>query len=117
MIIIPAQLESIASRKDKTIKLVFGANELTPNTSGQLFNMANAFGFLSFKEEEFRKEELDIVESLKADIELTGKTPAQRLRGVMYKLYQQNDGGFSSFAKYYEHQMEIVISHFKTKID
>lgn len=117
MIIIPAQLESIASRKDKTIKLVFGTNELTPSVSAELFQMSNSFGYLSFKEENFQREELNILESLKSDIELSGKTPAQRLRGVMYKLYEQNNGGFNTFAKFYENQMEIIIAHFKTKID
>ena len=52
MIIIPAQLESVGTRKDKTLKLTFGTNELSPAQASELFTIANQFGYLAFKDED-----------------------------------------------------------------
>jgi hypothetical protein len=54
--------------------------------------------------------------ALKVDYDDRSKTQSQRLRGVFYKLYEQDSEGFKSFTTYYEHHMERVIEHFKTKI-
>jgi len=40
MIIIPAQLEAVTTRKDKTLKLTFGTNELSPSQASELFTIA-----------------------------------------------------------------------------
>jgi hypothetical protein len=31
-------------------------------------------------------------------------------------MYEQDSQGFKSFTTFYEHQLEIIINHFKTKI-
>ena len=117
MILIPAQLESVSTRKDKTVKLTFGSNELSPVQASELFTTANAFGFLAFKEEDFKREEIDLVESLKADLDDSLKTPSQRLRGVLYILFTKEPEGFTTFSKYYDHKMEQLINFVKGKLD
>ena len=116
MILVPAQLESVGTRKDKTLKLTFGTNELTPAQAAELFGTANQFGYLAFKDENFRREELDAVESLKSELEDTLKKPSQRLRGVMFICFKQDNEGFNTFSKYYDSKMEQVINHFKGKL-
>lgn len=116
MILIPAQLESVSTRKDKTLKLTFGTNELSPTQASELFGTANQFGYLAFKEESFRREELDAVESLKSELDDTLKKPSQRLRGVLFKCYEAESEGFNTFAKYYDSKMEQLINHFKNKL-
>jgi len=86
MITIPSILESVATRKDGSVKLDFKPNEI------------------------------EKLSQLKVDYDDRTKTPSQRLRGVFYKLYEQDSEGFKSFSSYYEHRMEKVIEHFKTKI-
>lgn len=116
MIIIPAQLESVGTRKDKTLKLTFGTNELSPSQASELFTIANQFGYLAFKDEDFKREELEVVESLKSELEDTLKKPSQRLRNVLFRVYEQDNDGFKTFAKYYDSKMEQLINHFKGKI-
>jgi hypothetical protein len=82
MIILSSQVESIASRKDKTIKLTLATQELSPKDAANLFQLNQQFCYLAIKEEPFSKEEQDIVENLKADPD-TFKTPSQRLRGIL----------------------------------
>lgn len=117
MITIPAILENVSTRKDKTIKITFGSNELSPEQITFLFSHANAYGYLAFKEETFRKEELDVISSLKAEVDEGLKTPSKRLRGVLYVLFEKNNEGFTSFTKYYDYKMEQIINFVKTKLD
>jgi hypothetical protein len=117
MIILPAQIESIRTRKDKTTAIVIGTNELTPNLAGQLFSLQNSFVYCALKEEEFVSKEKEVMEDLKADFELDKKSNGQRLRNVLYKNYEQDKEGFTTFVKYYDNKMETLITHFKKKLE
>ena len=117
MIILPAQIESIKSRKDRTTAIVIGTNELTPDKAGQIFSLQNSFVYVALKEEEFASKEKEIIEDLKADFEIERKSNGQRLRNVLYKLWGQDKEGFLTFAKYYDHKMEQLINHFKSKLE
>ena len=116
MIIIPAQLEGYRSLKDKTLKIVFETNELNPQETLDLISGVGQFGYLAFKPEPFKKEEKEMIESLETGYEEKGKTPSQRLRGILFRLYEQHNDGFDTFTRYYDHQMEKICSHFKSKL-
>jgi len=59
-----------------------------------------------------------LLEAIKADsIEDNSKTPGQRLRGVLYKNWEQNKEGYDTFADYYRSKMEVIITHYKGKLD
>lgn len=117
MIIIGGQIESIKSRKDKTTALVLGTQEMSPQTAGQLFALQSSFVYVAIKEENFMQQELEVMEELKADFEIEKKSNGQRLRNILYKLYEQDKEGFLTFSKYYDHQMERLINHFKNKLN
>jgi hypothetical protein len=117
MIIIGGQIESIKSRKDKTTALVLGTQEMSPSTAGQLFALQSSFVYVAIKEENFMQQELEVMEELKADFEIEKKSNGQRLRNILYKLYEQDKEGFLTFSKYYDHQMERLINHFKNKLN
>jgi len=116
MIIIPAILSSFASLKDKTLKVVFETNEPTPEQIMGIAAGTGQFGYLAFKIDTFKKQELEAIESLEADYEDKGKTAGQRLRGVLYVSFIHNAEGFETFSRYYDHQMEKLITHFKNKL-
>ena len=113
MILLSSQVESIASRKDKTIKLTLATQELSPKDAANLFQLNQQFCYLAIKEEPFSKEEQDVIENLKADPD-TFKTPSQRLRGILYKNYEQDNEGYKDFNLFYRFKMEKVISHYKS---
>jgi hypothetical protein len=117
MIIFPAQLESYRSLKDKTIKVVFETNELTPEQMLGVAGSLQQFGYLAFKNEPFKNNEKEVIENLKADYEDTGKTPSQRMRGVLFVNYEQKNEGYKTFTDYYNAKMETLINHFKNKLD
>jgi len=117
MIIFPAQLESYRSLKDKTIKVVFETNELTPEQMLGVAGSLQQFGYLAFKNEPFKNNEKEVIENLKADYEDTGKTPSQRMRGVLFVNYEQKNEGYKTFTDYYNAKMEVMINHYKNKLD
>lgn len=115
MITIAGQIEAISSRKDKTIKLTIGTQELSPNQAAQLFTLTQQFCYLGLKQETFTKEDSDLIDNLKTDLE-TQKTPSQRLRGILYLNYQQDNKGYKDFSTYYQSEMEKICEHYKNKL-
>lgn len=117
MVVVPAFLESYRSLKDKTLKITFETNEPTPEQLTGIALNIQKFGYLAFKEEPFKQKEKDVLESLKADYEDTGKTPSQRLRGVLYRLWEKQPEGFKNSVDHYNSKMETLIQHFKKLLD
>ena len=118
MILLNGILENITTRKDRTLKLTFGTQELTPDVSAQLIRLANDFCYLAIKKDDFRNEETAILEAVKSEDELkSSKSQSQRLRGVLFIGWQQKPEGFTEFKDYYQHHTEKIIEHFKSKLD
>ncbi len=108
-------VEGIKSRKDHTLSVTLGTQELSQGQAGELFTYMNKLTaiYLSPKEGIDQKE-IDQVDKL--DPELQGKTQSQRIRNVLYKLFEQNPEGFASFDTFYKAKTEIIIEHYKCKI-
>ena len=68
------------------------------------------------KKEPFSKDEADLIESLKTDLD-TLKTPSQRLRGILYRNFEQDNKGYRDFNTYYLAEMERICEHYKNKLD
>ena len=116
MILISGIIEGLSTRKDKTCKLVVGTNELTPSEMSDLFNLNQQFCYLGLKKEPFTKDESDLIESLKTDLDNL-KTPSQRLRGILYRNFEQDDKGYRDFNTYYLAEMDRICEHYKNKLD
>ena len=116
MIYLSGQIESISPRKDKTVKLTIGTQELHPSQAAELFTLNQQFCYIGLKPEPFTKEEETTLDSLKTELD-TLKTPAQRLRGILYVNYQQDQKGYKDFKTYYEAEMERICDHYKKKLE
>ena len=116
MIILPAILESIRSLKDRTYKLTFETNELTPEQLTGVGKNIQRFGYLAFDDKELDSEALGIIKNTKVDFEDNTKTDSQRLRAALYVYYTQDNKGFDSFETFKNHHMEKFINHVKSKL-
>lgn len=114
-ILFAATVEGIRSRKDKTVALTLGTQELTPEKAGLLFNTNSHLVtcYLSVKET-VSDDEQEIIDSI--EIETPSKTPSQRLRNVLYLLWKQSPEGYKDFNMFYLHQMEKLLDHYKGKL-
>jgi len=117
MTILPAILESFRSLKDRSYKITFETNELTPEQAVGINAALGNAGYLAFKDDPFKQSEKDMIESLESDFEDPKKSQGQRLRAVLYRLWEQQSEGYDTFPKFYEFKTDQLINHFKDKLD
>jgi hypothetical protein len=113
---IPASLESYRSNLNQTLKLTFETNEITPETMANIHHSLYKVGFLAFAPDALTTQELTDIDNLKVEYSDTGKPPSQRLRAVLYRLWEQTPEGYDVFNDYYLARMEKLINHFKDKL-
>lgn len=113
-ILLPTYVESVSTRKDKTVKLVLATQEISPAKAGELFNLLNTLNITYISPKGLDQKEIDQVDKL--DPEFDGKTQSQRIRNVLYKLHEQDNEGFKTFDDYYRSKTEKYIEHLKAKI-
>lgn len=112
--LIAAIVENITTRKDRSLKVVFGTQEVSPSEAGQLFQFMNQLVTLYVCPAAIDNRELEQVD--KIEPELNSKSQSKRIRDVLYLLHQQNNEGFKSFDTYYKAKTELYIEHLKSKI-
>lgn len=114
---IAAAIEAVATRKDKTVRVSIGTQELTPEAAAQLFRLQNALVYVVIREEDFGRDEIEAIEALEAEFtDDKRKTSSARLRAVLYRLWEQDRQGFDGFNGFYLHKMEQIIQHYKSKL-
>ena len=112
-----AQLEGYRSLKDRTLKLSFETQELSPERMADIHYSLNKVGYLAFAPDPFSTKEMHDLDSLKVEYDDNGKPPSQRLRAVLYRLWEQTPEGYKAFNDYYNSKMEGFITHLKSKLD
>jgi hypothetical protein len=119
LLTIPCAIESVATRKDKTIRVVIGTQELSPAQMTELMSQwIGGIGVMAFKGEQFNYNDEEMLNAIKIDAaELGGKTPSQRLRSSLYVLFEHNNEGHQDFNSYYQSMMERFIDMVKKRID
>lgn len=117
MLLIGGILESVRTLKDKTLKITFETNEPNPEQFMGIASSVQQFGFIAFKNDPFTSNEKKEIEALEASYEDNQKTHSQRLRGVLYRLWEQQNEGYQDFDSFYKFKMESLINHFKSKLE
>ena len=111
-ITLPITIEQIATRVDNTIKITIATQELPPEESVVLFKLKGNLGYMMFSDEYLT----DMPNDLPAPTPIDGKTPSQRLRGVLFKVWETLTDKKVPFENYYNGAMEKIIDQFKEKL-
>jgi hypothetical protein len=101
---------------DRGLKVTFVTGELSPEQVANIQYSFQKAGYLAFSPDPFATHELEEIDKLKVEFTDTGKPPSQRLRAVLYRLWEQSPEGYKIFNDFYMAKMEVVIEHFKTKL-
>lgn len=117
MLLTGAILSSFQSLKDKTLKIVFETQEATPDMLAQIANLNQSFGFLAFKKDDFKQDEVEMLKGLESEYEDRGKSKSQRLRAVLFVRWKKDGKGYEVFDDYYNYVMEKLIAHYKEQLD
>lgn len=113
-ILLPVVVGYIRTLKDGSISISIETQELPASKVGEIFGLRNKICYVYFSERQIEDNEKKVIDSL--DPELKGKTPGQRLRGVLYRKWEQDNEGYKDSETYYKAKMETIISHYKTEL-
>ena len=108
-----AQLLKVESRADRTYKLIFNTQELKGEEAAKLLPLLLSQGYLLFSPQEL--DEADVPNE-KPDLMTGTKTKAQRLRGVIYRVWEQQ-GKHGDSESFYRTYMERLIEREKSNLD
>jgi hypothetical protein len=113
-IIIASQIDSIRTLKDGTLKLSLECQELPSKDMSDLFQLKGLIKvYLSST-----NIEKDIISNID-DLVITEegqKSESQRMRAVLYRLWESKPEGYDTFNDFYKSKMEKIINHIKDKI-
>jgi len=113
MLKIPSTIEEFKSRADGSWMLKIGTQELAPEDITEIAIQKGKMGHFVFSAQE-NITETDIPTE---QIEFKNqKTPGQRLRGVLYRLWEQDHAGFKDYETFYGSRMERLIEQIKEKL-
>lgn len=113
-ILLATIVESIKTRKDNTVCITLGTNELSQGKAGEIFGLVNKIASVYICAETVTQREIDQVDKVQPEME--GKSQSKRIRDVLYILFTQNNEGWKDFDAYYKTKTEAYIEHLKSKI-
>lgn len=115
-LILTGTIESISTRQDGTVKFVVGTQEMGSDDAGKLFEFRRQFIKCLITTDNISPlEEKMIVETSIVDGKRV-KTKSQRLRAVLFVLYEQS-GLTIDFDDFYNTEMERLIEGIKSKLE
>ena len=110
-----AQVDSVTKKKDNTLSVKLGTQELLPDDTAHIFGM-DSIVWVALSNVEIKAKDLDIPDFV---AEHEGqKSYSQRTREVLYRVWEKKDNGVKkSSDQFYRDYMEKLITSLKEKID
>lgn len=115
-LLLAAQVENVSTRRDGTLKLTLGCQELNQARAGELFAMQNKVCAVYISQKESVPQNvIDMVDDTSVD--MPGKTNSQRMRAVLFRIWELDKDGHKTFESYYSWRMEKMIGDLKAHLD
>tara|TARA_R100001440_G_scaffold480_1_gene1353 strand:+ start:246 stop:611 length:366 start_codon:yes stop_codon:yes gene_type:complete len=109
-------IAKVATLADGSLSLTIHTQELPEETMMRLFKLRKKPGMVLISSDGINKKEVEEVEKFTSDFEVGGKTPSQRLRAVLYRVWEQTEQTYD-FPIWYESQLERIINKYKATLD
>lgn len=113
-ILFAANIEGLRSRKDRTVALTLGTQELSPEKAGEIFTLNQKLATVYISIADISNEDIEIIDSIEPD--LPGKSPSERMRNVLYLMWKDKPEGFKDQTTHYLHYMDRMIDKLKTQL-
>ena len=113
MITLKGQIESVATRKDRTIKIAFSTQELKGKDAAALLDLQNELVTLGISPKGLDDDEIALLRENKFGIEdvPNKKSQSKRLRDALYIAWTKDNRGFETSQAYYVHRTDLMINH------
>lgn len=112
MIQTPSIIHKIGTLVDGSIRITLDTPELTPDSMTQLFELRNKSGWFLFSPNKINSDALSLPD-VRTD---SAKTPGQRLRGVLFLIWQSLHSK-DTFETFYIQEMERIIEMQKERLE
>ncbi len=113
-VLISCHIGRVQSKVDGSVSITLETPEISGGKVGELFDLRNKVAYVYVSARQIENNEKTIVDSL--DPELKGKTPGQRLRGVLFRMWEQNNEGYKDSDSHYRAKMELIIQTYKSNL-
>ena len=120
-------IDKVSTLADGSLRIYVGTPELAQETMVNLFRLIRKPGYVLISANHINQDQIDAVEKVTSNSEFNEKTPSQRMRGVLYKLWEKTqpktlngatgEMEYVDFDLFYKRQMNKIIDHYKTKLD
>jgi len=111
--IFPATVSKVQTMADRSLQVRLDTQELPPKAMAGLFDFYGNYCHVQLVSSVEEATEIAPPSAPKA----SGKTPAQRLRAVLYRLWEQDKKGHKDSNTYYDMMMEQIIEFYKSKLE
>ncbi len=116
-VIIEAGINKVSTLADGTISINLHCQEMPDETMMRVFSLRKRPGMVLISSDEISQAEQEEVEKFTTDFEIgKTKTSSQRLRAVLYRVWEQGEQAYD-FPIWYESQMERIINKYKSSLD
>lgn len=112
--LIQCEVSSVRSLVDGSVRITLDTPEISGSKAGELFDLRKNIAYCYISPKAIESNVVKMVNAL--DPELRGKTPGQRLRGVMFRMWEQNNEGYSDSESFYIAKMELIINTYKSQL-
>jgi hypothetical protein len=111
---VAAELFRAETKRNKSIRLTFDTQEnVSAEALKRVFEWRDQVGWLSFA---VRQVDVDDIKDLPEIVTEETRTPSQRMRAVLFRLWETNPEGYTDFNPYYAFKMEKLINFLKEKL-
>ena len=114
---IQATIEGVQTRKDRTLKITIGSQELDSENMAKIMGLNQDLAYVYISPKSITKEEKEVIDEVEIESPKTVKSASQRLRSVIYRIWENNATGVDNFEDYYKQRMEGIIDFYKEKIE
>lgn len=106
-------IDGVSKKKDSTLSIKIGTQELLPDETAKIFDMGNKLVYVHIAESPLQE-----IEPPSMAQEFDGeKSPSERLRNVLYVLWDEKSKKDKPFEEYRKIQMEKIIQSIKDKLN
>jgi len=112
---VPGAIAKITTMSKGVLSIRFDTQEnLSGDAMKRLFELYEQFGWMTVNVRQVEAEDIIDLPPLRAMD--TKKTPSERLRDVLYRVWERDQKGFDVFDNYYIYAMERLIEHYKKQL-
>lgn len=112
---LPVLINTLSTKQDGSIKITMETRELAGVDAARLFDLRGSEAWAIIAPTEIKEEDVKLPNE-RPDPAIGQKTPSQRLRAVLYRLWEQHSAG-TDFESFYRVRMEQIIDQIKQKLD